>query len=199
MKKRGRGRPTKLTKELTKELVMHLENGVTPMTAIEIVGLAQSCYYDYKAHGEKDIKAGIKSDFSDFSDAIKKARANAIARALVNIQKAGLSGKSWQALAWYLERTCPEQFALRQRTDITVERKNEDEGVKQFVIEPTKVREVIEILRDAGILEEVLKQKPYGKLAREANRIALEDANANSKSVVVKTPDNGQANSNAVR
>lgn len=45
-------------------------------------------------------------------DALKKARADAIVRNVTQIQRAASEGQ-WQAAAWWLERTVPEQYAKK--------------------------------------------------------------------------------------
>jgi transposase len=62
---------------------------------------------DRIAIGEKPDKAEAK--FLDLWNALKKARAEAVVRNVAFIQKAAQDG-SWQAAAWWLERTVPEQF-----------------------------------------------------------------------------------------
>lgn len=173
--KKGRGRPTKFTKETTEALIEHISNGVPVEIAVTLAGIKSRTYYDYKARGEADEKAGIESEYSQFSQAVKKARGEAIARAVVKIQEAGIQGKSWQALAWFLERTCPEIFALRSPVNVQAsEERRSGEVTKRLVIEASEIREVVEILRDANILEEVLRQKPYGVLADQAGTIIIE-------------------------
>lgn len=100
------GRPTKLTPALQKRIIQHIEAGNTAENACLLSGITDSTYYLWLKKGE----AG-ESPYSDFSVAVKAARAVAEDRALQIIQSASLD--SWQAAAWYLERTRSRQYGRR--------------------------------------------------------------------------------------
>lgn len=51
---------------------------------------------------------------------LKKARADAIVRNVSFVQRAAADG-SWQAAAWWLERTVPEQYSKRTAKSASVE------------------------------------------------------------------------------
>lgn len=51
--------------------------------------------------------------YVELVDAVESARASAEVRALANIQKAAGEG-TWQAAAWYLERSYPDKWGRRQ-------------------------------------------------------------------------------------
>ena len=58
---------------------------------------------------------------TEFSEAIKKAEeeGNQARRGLAIACVTGAFNKHWQSAAWWLERTDPENFALRQKVDVT--------------------------------------------------------------------------------
>lgn len=56
--------------------------------------------------------------YCDFLGAVEKARAEAVLRNLNVIQKAAQEG-SWQASAWYLERTNPRKWGRTETVEIT--------------------------------------------------------------------------------
>ncbi len=80
----------KYTPELVNQLIEYIKAGNYIQTACDVVGISKETFYKW-----------IKNK-SDFSDAIKKAEAQAIARNLTIIQIA--AKKNWQAAAWFLER-----------------------------------------------------------------------------------------------
>lgn len=51
-------------------------------------------------------------EYVEFKEALEKARADAEVASLAKIQKAASEG-AWQAAAWYLERSRPEQWGRR--------------------------------------------------------------------------------------
>lgn len=116
------GRPTKLTPELQAEMVNIIRGGNYVETACAYVGLNKSTFYDWMKRGAREIdrvkknpKARVRKDeqiYVEFSNAIKKAEAEAEARDVLIIAKAAES--QWQAAAWRLERRLPSKWG-RQR------------------------------------------------------------------------------------
>jgi transposase-like protein len=88
--------------------------------ACRMAGLSQSTVYRWLQEAEK-IKTQAADEtelteserhYLELSDAILKARDKAAHRAMVSIQKASQKG-TWQAAAWYLERTDPNHYGRR--------------------------------------------------------------------------------------
>ncbi len=100
------GRPTKHSPELQSRLVEVFRLGQTSIEdACAYVGIARSTYHRWM------------QDNQDFSDAIQKARAEAVVGYLAVIRKAANSGQ-WQAAAWWLERVLPEQYGRKVTTEV---------------------------------------------------------------------------------
>lgn len=112
------GRPTKLTPELQAEMVNIIRVGNYVETACAYVGLNKSTFYDWLKRGARELdrikqnpKARIRKEeeiFVEFSNAIKKAEAEAEARDVLIIGKAAET--QWQAAAWRLERRLPKKW-----------------------------------------------------------------------------------------
>jgi hypothetical protein len=100
------GRPTKLTPELQEELLKALKGGAYVEDACGYVGIHKDTFYEW-------MRRGADGDdlYSEFSDAVEKARASAVVRNIALLQKA--AEDSWQAAAWWLERTRPNQYGRR--------------------------------------------------------------------------------------
>lgn len=93
------------------------------------LGISEKCFYDYKA-GNRGGKLA-----EQFSQALKKGRAEYFdrleAEAVAGIRAAG--AQSWQAYAWLLERTKPDQYGKVDRLQATL-----DGGINnEIVIEIT--------------------------------------------------------------
>ena len=101
-------RPTKLTDELQEAICQRVSNSESPAAAAQACGIAESTHYDWMKRGSLG-----DSPYSEYSEAIKKAQAEAESSHVANIQKAGADGK-WQASAWWLERTMPEKYGKRE-------------------------------------------------------------------------------------
>ena len=72
-----RGRPSKLTAELTKNICKWLNHGMFIEDAARMVGIHKSTLYRWIEQGRKDREEEITSLYGDFCDAIELARAQA--------------------------------------------------------------------------------------------------------------------------
>lgn len=121
-----RGRPSKLTPELTARLCAYLRDGHYIATACQLAGITEATYHAWAAKG----RATPGSVFSEFLESMEAARAHAEADALSAIrsamqpwrrrvtssargdrylQETDMPG-DWRAAAWYLERAYPERY-----------------------------------------------------------------------------------------
>ena len=103
-------RPTKLTPEVQQTLVFALSEGATVEHACDYAGIHKDTLYDWLKRGE----AG-EAEFSDFSDAITRARGRGIVTDLATISKAVLAG-DWKAAAWRLEHRYPAEYGKKVKT-----------------------------------------------------------------------------------
>ena len=117
VKKKGRGRPEKISREIIDKIKTAILAGAYVETAAAFAGISKETFYQWLKKG-----AGAKSGiYVDFSDAIKKAMAEAELRDVMVINKA--SQTSWQAAAWKLERKYPGRWGQRARLDLTTDEK----------------------------------------------------------------------------
>lgn len=70
-----KGRPTKFTKENIDIILDGLKSNLTQRLSAHLAGIHEDTYYDWMNKGLNDLKQGIESDFSRFSETILKARA----------------------------------------------------------------------------------------------------------------------------
>lgn len=118
------GRRTKLTDELQERLLQAIRAGNFQDTAARFAGLAPSTFYNWMKAGrlaqEKEATGEELTPeeyrLVEFLEAIEKARAEAEVRNLHLIQQAA-SGGTWQAAAWYLERSHPGKWARREKVE----------------------------------------------------------------------------------
>lgn len=93
-------RPTKRTPERETRLIEALRAGNTRRAACAYAGIDQ------------DTLANWLRRWSDFSDLVQKAEADAEIRNVAIIQKA--ASETWQAAAWWLERRRSADYKLKQ-------------------------------------------------------------------------------------
>ncbi len=105
------GRRLKLNDEMIDKIAGIIASGNYVKTACDIVGIAETTYYDWMQKG----KAG-KKPYVKLSEAIKKAEAVAEAKRVQTILEA--SEEQWQAAAWYLERRYPDRWGKKERIDM---------------------------------------------------------------------------------
>jgi len=136
-------RPTKLTPQLIEEISNWLKLGYYQEDAATMVGISPSTYYEWMKRGEKVIEemdtkmlnppnvdssselapsqaaeeGEIVNLYSEFSEAVKKARAEAEGAHIRNIRRASDNGV-WQASAWWLERSFPKKWGKRSSLEI---------------------------------------------------------------------------------
>lgn len=109
------GRPTKFTPEVRERILIAIRAGNYIDTAAQSAGISKDTFYSWMTKGETP---GAPKEYSDFTDAVKKARAEAEVNAVAIIQQAANRG-NWRAAAWYLEKSFPDRYG-RTRTDTSV-------------------------------------------------------------------------------
>ncbi len=123
-------RPTKLTPETQEIIVKAVSLGATYEASANAAGISYDSFNNWMKRGEEELQRResprVKKDtnqwnneqpFVEFFKAIKKAQGDRQARWLSQIEQAAQNG-NWQAAAWKLERTEPENFG-RHRVEIT--------------------------------------------------------------------------------
>lgn len=111
--RRKLGRPTKLTKRLKDSLFKALKDGVSYETACEFAGIWPSTFYKWISEGERDKENNFKTEFSEFSEDIKKVNATVEIDLIQQVSK----DKSWQSKAWILERRFPDKWGRKERVE----------------------------------------------------------------------------------
>jgi len=118
------GAPTKLSPTLIDKISGYVRQGNYIETSCVACDITKEAYYTYleraKASQEKIERGESLTDTEilciAFAYSVKKARADAEIDLLSKLSGAPIN--DWTRYAWILERTRPEQFALRNKTDI---------------------------------------------------------------------------------
>jgi len=115
--------------KLTDPKVILLLNALKGGNYIEVscsyAGLAPSTVYRWLERGRAERasqEAGNKPDsqekaYLELCEAVEKARADAVLRNVTIIQQAAGSGQ-WQAAAWWLERSMPQQYGRKIQAEV---------------------------------------------------------------------------------
>jgi transposase len=160
-------RPTKLTPELQVKIVEALKMGNYIETAAALAGINKTTIYEWLKRGARELErvennpnAKIRKDeerFVVFSNAVKKAQAEAEQRDVLIIAKASQS--DWKASAWRLERKYPQRWGRKDRLDyeakVTQENVNRDELVieQRLFSDPTSVDLLKQLYRRQSALD----------------------------------------------
>lgn len=122
-KEKPKGRATKLTPQVQEGIINSIRLGNYQDHASLANGISVSTFYNWLERGKKERERIEDLELSpnpkealylDFLEAVEKAKAEAIQRNVGIIQKAASIG-SWQAAAWYLERTVPTIYGRKQQ------------------------------------------------------------------------------------
>lgn len=108
----GRGRHSKLTPEVQDRLIKALTAGATIKDSCDYAGIGVSTFHQWIKVGE----SGRHNQFTEFGEAVKKARSAGRIESIALIRQAAKS--NWQAAAWFLERSDPENWARRTKVEI---------------------------------------------------------------------------------
>jgi hypothetical protein len=108
------GRKPKLTPEVIKRLENALLAGNYIETACDYAGISRSIFYAWMAEAEQERPKKI---ILELKDTVARARAEAEMRNVTKIQKA--ADDSWQAAAWWLERSHSKKWGRQQKVELS--------------------------------------------------------------------------------
>lgn len=124
--KRTMGRHTLLNPQVQETIVNAVRIGSYLDDAAMLAGVSRGTLFRWLAEGrDANEKADAGEELTereqlvrDFCDAVEKARADAMLRNIGVIQTAAQNG-TWQAAAWYLERTNPKKWGRHDTVEVT--------------------------------------------------------------------------------
>ena len=107
----ARGRPPKLTPQVQDKILTAIRAGNYFDAACGYAGIGKGVGNEWLARGKGDHPRGKTKLFADFAEQVERARAESEAHAVAVIRNA--MPTSWQAAAWWLERTNPKKFGRK--------------------------------------------------------------------------------------
>ena len=112
------GRPTRLNDALQEKICQFLRAGNYFSVACSCSGISPNVGNEWLGRG-RGVGIRPKTDlYAAFAQAIEKATDEAQAQAVMLIRKAAIEGQ-WTAAAWFLERKFHDQWARRDRSEVT--------------------------------------------------------------------------------
>lgn len=119
------GRELRLTPRVRDIIIESVRNGNFMSTSAELAGVSLTRFWEWMKEGKDKIE-GHGRYYADGKDLlymlfymdVRQAQAEAEATAVDAIVEAGR--ESWQAWAWWLERTRPDKFGKRETVDQNV-------------------------------------------------------------------------------
>lgn len=106
---RGRGRPTKLTDEVTQAIVEILARGGYAETAAVAAGISKATFYEWMGRGDPAGSKKVDEPYRVFRLKIEEARAQGESVRVQQVAAAAADGE-WRAAAWMLEREFPDRW-----------------------------------------------------------------------------------------
>lgn len=134
----GVGRPTDCTPDVIAIIAKARGAGLSWTRSAAKVGLSHTTMQTWRARAETG-----EEPYASFLAACEKARTEWVERQLASIEVAGED--SWQARAWLLERTEPDDFGRRDRieADVRADVKTEHSGEVAVTVSPRDLVEAV--------------------------------------------------------
>lgn len=101
------GRPTKFTPERCAAIIDAVSKRVPYGIAAEAHGISEETFYDWLRTAKKHREEGLVTEFTKFSESIKKVEMERITE---HSSKISANVDRWQADAWMLERRWHKYF-----------------------------------------------------------------------------------------
>jgi hypothetical protein len=116
------GRRPKLTADVQSAVIEALSAGNYLDTAAQYAGIHPATLFRWLDRGRVAIESDDDNHpdkiYGEFCEAVEKTRAQSEVRAVALIRKAAMEG-TWQAAAWFLERSHPHKWGRQQRLEVT--------------------------------------------------------------------------------
>jgi hypothetical protein len=109
---------SKLTDARVEAILNALRHGCTRRAAAAAGGVAHRTFYNW-----------LEADDGTLLQAVERAEGEAEAAFTGIVAEAAARGDSWQAAAWWLERRRHEEYARRDKVDMTIDVKREAERI----------------------------------------------------------------------
>lgn len=145
----------KLTPELQACIVANIENGNYIAVAAQSAGINKSTHSRWMSKGRNDIDRGEDTIYSQYFEAVTTARAKAEVQNVFVIKSA--THDTWQAAAWWLERTFPDRWGRRDR--MSLEHTGRDGGPIEVGMDLSKLSDK-ELDFLSKIVDKAAKDKP---------------------------------------
>lgn len=105
----------KLNKATQETIIQAIRAGNYADVAAKYAGIDESTFYRWMSKGEGE---DAPEPYASFRKAVENAKAAAEVRNVAIIQQAANSG-TWQAAAWYLERTSYARWGRKTNVEVT--------------------------------------------------------------------------------
>lgn len=133
------GRPDKFTPERRKAIINDISNAIPYEYAAEANGISEETLYAWLRKAKSHYSEGIDTDYTQFSEAIKKAERNRIQS---HQQKVSDKEDKWQADAWMLERRWWKHFSSSAPiVDFNKRLKRMEQGVSDDKVDSSEEKE----------------------------------------------------------
>lgn len=141
-------RRPKLTADVQSSVIEALAAGNYLETAAQYAGIHPATLFRWldrgRAANESEDDDHPDKIYGEFCEAVEKTRAQAEVRAVALIRKAAMDG-TWQAAAWFLERSHPTKWGRQGRLEVT----GKNGGAVEVDVSALEAK-VSQILQDTG-------------------------------------------------
>jgi hypothetical protein len=116
-KKPSRAKPSRLTEAVQKAIVQSVSCGASIPVAAGACGIPRATVEEWMRRGEGLDDRPPAPHYAAFAKAVREAQAVSEDHAIKVVRNA--MNKTWTAAAWFLERTNPERWGLKNRHELS--------------------------------------------------------------------------------
>lgn len=141
----------KLNSKLIKNICKDIAEGLPIKYACQKNKIHRATFYRWYNDG-KTANTGL---FKEFHDKVEEAKAEAVKYNVDIIFES--AQKTWQAAAWWLERTCPEEFGAKKEVKADVKVEDKHMGLARLFTEE-ELAEMKEDLKNTDNIDKMIDE-----------------------------------------
>lgn len=149
------------TDEDVKQMSEMRDKGIPERMICAVMGLSSARFQSWMERGEEDLNAEIDSTCSRLYVAMGRAEYRFVSECIAGmLDSARKDPRNWQAYAWLLERSFPDEYGMAKRADIGSKDTEVKVVVTKIAEKPAKLSGVVDV--EAGVVHPPVPARGQG-------------------------------------